>query len=177
MKKALVIFILIIVFLISYFLQSNFFSWFNIAGIKPNLFIILVLLIGLFAGRTTGSILGMIFGLLLDIFIGKKIGISGILLAIIGFSGGYLDKNFSKDSKMTIILMCIGATVIYELAAYLIQIVIFNIEPEFLALAKIIIIEAIFNSILIIILYPITKYAGYRIEEIFKGTNILTRYF
>lgn len=177
MKKGLIIFLLIIAFLISYFLQSNFFSWFNIAGVKPNLFVILVLCIGLFAGRTTGSILGLVFGLLLDIFIGKKIGISGILLAAVGFSGGYLDKNFSKDSKITIILMCIGATVVYELASYLIQMAIWKFEPEFLALAKIITIEAFFNSILIIIGYPLTKKAGYRIEETFKGTNILTRYF
>ena len=177
MKKALVIILLIITFLISYLLQSDFFSWFTIAGIKPNLFIILTLCIGLFAGRTTGSILGMLFGLLLDIFIGKRIGISGILLGVVGFAGGYLDKNFSKDSKITIILMCFGATAFYEIASYFISVVMYQMDVELLALIKIVLIEAIYNAILIIIFYPITKTAGYRIEEIFKGTNILTRYF
>ena len=177
MKKTLVIFLLIIVFLISYLLQSNFFSWFTIAGIKPNLFIILVLCIGLFAGKTTGSMLGILFGLLIDIFIGKKIGVSGILLGIVGFAGGYLDKDFSKDSKITIILMCIGVTIFYEALHYFILVAVYQMEMELMPLLKIILIECIYNSILIIIFYPIIQRSGYKIEQIFKGSNILTRYF
>lgn len=177
MKKAFVILALIITFIIAYFLQSNFFSWFTIAGIKPNLFIILVLYIGLFAGRTTGSILGMLFGLLLDVFIGTKIGITGILLGIVGFAGGYLDKNFSKDSKITIILMCMGATAFSEVADYFVSVIIYQIEVQLIPLLTIVGIEAIYNSILIIIFYPLIQRTGYRIEEIFKGSNILTRYF
>jgi len=84
MKKALVIIELFIVFLILYFLQSNFFSWYNILGVAPNLLIILILFIGLFIGRTYGFILGVIFGLLLDFFIGTKIGIYAIVMGITG---------------------------------------------------------------------------------------------
>lgn len=51
MKKALTIAILCIVFLLIYLLQINFFSWFTIAGIKPNLYVIYTLFIGLYAGR------------------------------------------------------------------------------------------------------------------------------
>lgn len=177
MKKTLVIVLLIIAFFFSYLLQSNFFSWFTIAGIKPNIFIILVMCVGLFAGKTTGSMLGILFGLLIDIFIGKKIGISGILLGSVGFIGGYLDKDFSKDSKLTIILMCVGVTIFYELADYFILELIYKFEIELLPLIKVILIECLYNTILIIIFYPIIQKMGYRIEEIFKGSNILTRYF
>ena len=45
MKKALVITVLFFVFLALCFLQTNLFSWYNIAGIKPNLFIIFILFI------------------------------------------------------------------------------------------------------------------------------------
>ena len=109
MKKAVISILLIIIFLIIYFLQSNFFSWFNLAGVMPNLFIILTLMIGLFSGKTRGMMFGIIFGIGLDFFIGKNIGISGIMLGLIGFLGGYLDKNFSKDSRFTLILMIIAA--------------------------------------------------------------------
>ena len=50
MRKPFIILGLFIAFLITYFLQSNFFSWFTIAGIKPNLFIVLALFVSLFAG-------------------------------------------------------------------------------------------------------------------------------
>ena len=134
MKKVIAIFVLALIFLISYFLQTNLFSGFTIAGVMPNIFIILVLYIGLYAGRRIGSALGIIFGLLLDMFVGKQIGISGILLGIVGFVGGNLDKNFSKDSKITIILMCIGATVIYELVNYIILVLMYKMEFEVFAI-------------------------------------------
>ena len=62
MKKTISIVLLILVFFIIYFIQSNFFTWFTIAGIEPNLFVIFVLFIGLFAGKKLGLILGIIFG-------------------------------------------------------------------------------------------------------------------
>ena len=55
MKKILSTIIIFLIFILIYFLQSNFFSWFNIAGIKPNLFIILVLMVGLFVGKIYGA--------------------------------------------------------------------------------------------------------------------------
>ncbi len=55
MKKIITAIILLIAFVITYFLQLNFFNWFTIAGVKPNLFIILVLFIGLYAGVRMGS--------------------------------------------------------------------------------------------------------------------------
>lgn len=73
MKKVLIVFLLFIAFFIIYFLQSNFFNWFTIGGIKPNLFVILVLFVGLFAGRIRGILFGAIFGIFLDFFIGRNL--------------------------------------------------------------------------------------------------------
>ena len=56
MKKILIHLSLIITFVIIYFLQSIFFSGFTIAGIMPNIFIILMLYIGLYMGRSMGII-------------------------------------------------------------------------------------------------------------------------
>ena len=85
MKKILSVLIIFTTFIFIYFLQSNFFSWFNIAGIKPNLFIILSLFIGLFLGRIYGITFGLVFGFLLDLFIGKRLGINAVALAFAGF--------------------------------------------------------------------------------------------
>lgn len=73
MKKTIIFVVLFIVFILIYFLQMNFFNWFTIAGIMPNLFIILILVIGLFAGRIPGITCGIVAGLLLDFFIGKNV--------------------------------------------------------------------------------------------------------
>lgn len=84
MKKTLSIIIIFITFIFIYLLQSNFFNWFNIAGIKPNLFIILSLIVGIFIGKIYGASIGIILGLILDLFIGKVLGINAIVLGTAG---------------------------------------------------------------------------------------------
>ncbi len=177
MKKTLAIILILIAFLIIYFLQANFFSWFTIAGVKPNLFVILILFVGLFAGRRVGIPIGIFLGFFLDLIIGKSIGISSAIYTIVAFLGGYLDKNFSKDSRFTIMLMVIASTAIYEIGCYVFNIINSFIYAEVLNFAKILLIEILYNTILTIILYPLIQKAGYKLEEIFKENKILTRYF
>jgi len=169
--------ILFIVCLIIYFMQANFFEWFNLASIKPNLFVILVLFIGLFAGKKIAFTYGIIYGIFIDLFIGKSVGVTSVMLGIIGMLGGYFDKSFSKDSRMTMMLMVIVSTLIYELGVYLISTLIASLDFEIISFLKILIIEILYNAILMIILYPLFQRLGYRIEEEFKGSKILTRYF
>lgn len=177
MKKAGIIIGLIITFIIIYLLQANFFAWFNLAGIKPNLFVILVLIIGLFAGRGVGTTFGIFFGITLDFLIGKSIGISAIMLGFIGFIGGYLDKSFSKDSRITMITMITITTIIYEVGLNVFNYFINSAQISTIYFMKTLIIELIFNSIITIIIYPLIIKFGYRIEENFKENKILTRYF
>ena len=177
MKKVITIAILIVSFLIVYFLQVNFFSWFTIAGIKPNLFIIFILFISLFAGMKVGIPFGIIAGLFLDIVVGKNIGFTAIMFGFVGFIGGYFDKNFSKESRITIMLMVMGSTCIFEIGMYLLLIIQQSIYVEILPFLYILLIEVLYNTILTIILYPLIQKLGYKIEEVFKEQKILTRYF
>ena len=177
MKKTLVYVLLIITFFIFYFLQSNFFSWFTIAGIKPNLFIILVITIGLFAGRNLGLAFGILFGFLIDIYLGKTIGITALMLGVIGWIGGYIDKNFSKEGRITLMLIIALSTIIFETGKYGIECIVYRMTFEILVFLKILAVEVLYNVILTIILYPLIIRIGYDIEDTVKGKNILTRYF
>lgn len=177
MKKAVTMICLFLSFLIIYFMQANFFNWFTIAGIKPNLFIILVLFVSLFTKMHYGIFFGIFTGFILDIVIGQKIGTTSILFTIIAIMGGIFDKNFSKDSKITLILMVISSTTIYELGNYIFSAIQLNINIEPLQFIRILIIEIIYNIFITIIIYPLIQKAGYFIEDIFKGQKILTRYF
>lgn len=177
MKKFGLIISFIITFIIIYILQTNFFSWFTIWGVKPNLFVILVLFIGLFMGRSYGMSFGVIFGLLIDIFINKKIGITAILFGAVGVFGGVLDKNFSKDSKITILGMIIISTILYEIFSYIINAMIFSYVWEVKIFIIKLLIETFYNAIISIILYPLIQKIGFSIQEMFKDNRILTRYY
>lgn len=177
MRKVAVGICLILIFIFIYLLQVNFFSWFNLAGVKPNLFVIFVLAIGLFSGKSIGTTFGIIFGISLDFLIGKSIGVSAIMLGIVGFTGGYLDKNFSKDSRITMIIMITISTILYELGTYLFNYFINSAQIEILYFVKTLVIELIYNAIIVIIIYPMIMNLGYKMEEYFKENKILTRYF
>lgn len=177
MRKTIITVILFIVFLIIYFLQANFFPNYTIAGVAPNLFIIFVLFIGLYANQKLGVIFGIITGLFLDSIYGLSIGLSAIMFCIIGFLGSYFDKNFSKDNKLTILFMVIGATVIYELGLYSLKSIIYEFNFEFWFFLRILLLEVLYNSLITIIIYPIIQKLGYAVDRNFKENNLLTRYF
>ena len=105
MRKILIHISLIITFIVIYLLQTTFFNYFTIAGIMPNVFVILMLFIGLYMGRTMGVIYGILYGIFIDFWIGKNIGITSIALAVVGVISGFLDKTLSKDSRITVLLM------------------------------------------------------------------------
>jgi len=177
MRKAGMAICFILIFIIIYLLQVNLFAWFNLAGVKPNLFVILILTIGLFAGKAIGIISGIFFGFILDLLMGKSIGISTTMLGITGFIGGYLSKNFSKDSRITMITMIAITTFIYEIGSVLLNFFINQTEIGIWYLIKKLLIEVIYNSIITIIIYPLIIKFGYTIEETFKKNKMLTRYF
>lgn len=177
MKKTGITIILFIVFLIIYFLQANILPNFTIAGVMPNLFIIFILFIGLYSNQTLGIIFGVIMGIFLDSIYGRTIGLTAVMLCVIGFLGAYFDKNFSKENKFTILLMVIGATAIYEFGLYSLQVILMEFDFEIIEFIKILLIEILYNSLLSIILYPLIKKAGYAIDRNFKENNLLTRYF
>ena len=177
MKKALTIFILVITFLLIYFLQANFFQGFTIAGVMPNLFVVLILFISLFAGIKLSLPFGIISGLYLDIILGKSIGITAIMFGIVSVMGVYFDKSFSKESKITMILMVAAVSSVFEIGSFILRIAQQSIYIEIDQFIIKLLIEVLYNIILTIILYPLIQKWGYKIENIFKGNRILTRYF
>lgn len=143
----------------------------------PNLFVIFILFIGLFYNRIAGVTYGIACGILLDLFIGRKVGISAIMLGTVGLIGGIFDKNFSKESRITIMIMVVVSTFIYETGAYLIGYFIYGYSLEIFSFIQILLIECFYNVIITIIFYPLMQNLGYKIEEVYKGNKILTRYF
>ena len=176
MKKVISVISIVFVFLILYFLQENFFSWFTIYGIKPNLFLIFVAVIGLFLGKDYGFGLGVIFGLFLDLFSSGIIGITSIVLGAVGGLAGVLEKNFSRDHRLTFLLIITILTIIGEVLFYLITIVINKAGIQIREFTIILLIEILYNNLITIIFYPLIQNSGKALingllenKKVFKG--------
>ncbi len=177
MKKLIINIILFITFIIIYILHSNLFTWFKIAGVMPNLFVVFVLFIGLYANKFMGAGYGIFLGILLDLFIGKKVGITAIMLGTVGIIGAIFDKNFSKENRITLIVMVIISTIVFEVGSYVFGYFIYHTDLQIVRFIEILLIEVFYNALITIITYPLIQIFGNKIEEEYKGNKILTRYF
>jgi rod shape-determining protein MreD len=132
------------------------------------------LFIGLFANKKVAAVFGFLIGIYLDILTSKQVGISCIIFALIGYLGGFLDKTFSKESKITIILMVLGCTYVYETILYIYTTISNKAVFDILGFNKILFIEVVFNGLMTIILYPIIRNCGDVLERIFKSQKTVT---
>ena len=73
-------------------------------------------------------------------------------------------------------LISVGTTLIFEIIAYIYKI-INGASIEVLAFLKIVLIEIIFNLMIIIIIYPLIRKLGEKLEQVFNEDKILTKYF
>ena len=177
MKKIGVNILFIITILGIYYLQSNFFNWFTIAGVMPNIFVIFIVFVGLFTNKYTGVIYGIIVGVILDTLLGQVVGINMIAYSLVAILAIVFDKNFSKDSRATITVMIIAATLIFEVVSIICSYIILHINVDLWIFIKTLLIETIFNLIITIIIYPLFQNVGEIVENEYKGSQVLTRYF
>lgn len=174
MKKIKDIIIIFLIFIFIYFLQINIFNNLTIFDVKPNLFIILIFSIGIKYNKLFSSIIGLIIGFLLDLLISNKIGINMFLFGGLGFITSYMSEILFSENKLTNILIVFSSTIIIEIIKYLLNIILLNINLEINIFIFITIIEAIYNVLLFIIIYPLWKIIVGKNKE---NENKLIRYF
>lgn len=124
-----------------------------------------------------GIIYGSVCGICLDLLYEANVGINITGLVLIGILAILFNKNFSKDSRITIMFMVFGTTIIFEVITYFINYVLYSTNVEVISFIKILILEVIYNILITIIIYPLLQKFGYYIENTYKGNKILTRYF
>ena len=73
--------------------QASLFSPLSLAGIKPDLPLALIYIIGLLTGPTEASLAGMGIGLVQDIGSASLIGMNGFTRGLIGLGAGFLGKR------------------------------------------------------------------------------------
>ncbi len=165
---------LLLIFGIIYFLQANIFPMFPIAGVKPNLFVIFILIIGLYGNNFLSLLFGIICGIFIDLVHGEIIGITPSMLCLIGFIATWFDSLWSKDEKISIIVMVLLSTLIFEFGSYFIKSVVLDFQMEIKIFFKILFLEELYNILLTIIFFGFIKKFGYKMERRLKRNNMYT---
>lgn len=69
------------------------------------------------------------------------------------------------------------ATVGYEVLQILYSVIKYGVVFNFIMFLLVLLVETLFNVLLVMIFYPILKKVGYYLEDAFKVKRVLTRYY
>ncbi|MGM0445219.1 MAG: rod shape-determining protein MreD [Bacillota bacterium] len=146
-----VIFLLILI--IGLILQVTLFSFFTPWGIKPDLILVLIIVIAILEGPKTGLMFGVIGGLLQDVFLGDFISVNTIIKAPFAYITGYLEGHFYKGNFLLApFITFIASNTYYLLTIILSEELIFNVN-YWQTFKNIMFPSSVYNSILALIVY------------------------
>ena len=128
MKRVIILGILIT---ICFVLQTALFPFLEIAGIAPDLMLILTVSFGLMRGRKEGMLVGFFCGFLYDVYFGYAIGPFMILYMILGYCNGFFHRLYLvEDVLLPIIIILVDDLIFFlmrnrlEFATYLKDIIL-----------------------------------------------------
>lgn len=128
----------IILFFFVYLFQVTVIPFIRLAGVIPDLLLILLVYYSISMGQLYGTVLGASFGLLIDLISGNLLGLSMLSKTIAGFTAGYFTGETKKDTNVStynfslIVLLCsvIDTTIFTFFSTFDLQTNIFSILFE-----------------------------------------------
>ena len=155
MNKTKTILIYTLMFVILLFIQIYIIDIKNLFGVKPDILLIMVIVSSLWNNLKFSSICSLLIGIYLDILYRNEFGIYTLGFVLVSTIIGYINTNYKRDSKMTLIYITFLGTTIFEIYKYITYMIISNTAIGVMFLVKQIIISAILNMIISFILYNV----------------------
>ena len=165
MKRILMYIVLI---LLAFMLQNNFFATVTWINITPNLILIITFIFGFIRGRVDGMLIGFFGGLLTDFFFGTSVGYYALIYLFIGYFNGVLGSIFYDDYLNTPILLCIANDLVFSLYVFVTSFLLNGVTNFGYYLIKIILPEIVYTSVITLIVYRPLQGFNKWIEKIEK---------
>ncbi len=162
--KRLIIYIIEII--ICFLIQSAMFHYVKLAGIMPNLLLILVVSTAYMRGRMSGLLLGLFSGLLVDLmFCSYVIGLYALLYMLIGYLIGYTNKVYSNDDYTLPIIIIAVSDLIYGFFYYIFEFLLRGRLNFLYYLRRFIFPEIIYTVAVSIFLYKLLHMINNRLDR------------
>ena len=153
-----------VILIAAYLLQCTVFSSLELAGIKPNLLIIVTASFGFMRGAREGMLVGLFAGLLTDIQFGDMIGFYAMIYLFVGFITGLFERlYFDEDIKLPLFLIAISEF-LYGVIIYLLMFLLRSDFNFLFYLNKIILPELIYTIVITLGLYPLILMINHKLE-------------
>ncbi len=107
--------------ILSFLLQSTVFDHIRLAGVVPDILMILVVTTAYTRGTYPGLFTGLFAGLLVDFMYGDVIGICALLYMFIGFLNGYSNKIYDRDDYAIPLILIAVSEFVYSFLYYVLE--------------------------------------------------------
>lgn len=153
-----------VILLAAYLLQSTVFPHLELAGIKPNLLLIVTAAFGFMRGPKEGMWIGLAAGLLLDVQCGDIIGFYGLIYLLVGALNGLFEQLFfDEDIKLPLFLITLSEF-LYGIVIYFLMFLLKSDFKFLYYLGRIIVPELIYTIMVTLIVYPLILWVNHKLE-------------
>lgn len=157
-------FIVALLILICYVLQSSVFGGLTFGGIIPNLLVILTSSFGFMRGEKEGLFIGFFSGLLNDIFFGSFLGFYALVLMYIGYLNGKFSRIFYPEDIKLPIALIVTSDLSYGIICYVLSFMLRGRFQFTYYFAHVILPEALYTILITLLLYPILLKINQKLE-------------
>lgn len=166
MKRIICSFIMMIIL---YLIQTTIFNKIAIAGIKPNVVIILVVFIGYKYGKIPGMIMGFFMGLFLDLTEADYVGYYAVIYLTIGYLMGFVNKLYNGDFNLIPVGLIGVSDLMLNFMIFITGFLLRNRLDLPYYVIRIILPEAVYTMIVAALFYRIIDAVYLKLEAIGKG--------
>jgi rod shape-determining protein MreD len=141
------------IILLLVFLQSSFFKFIDIFGVKPDAVFIFVFSLSILNGPLEALYLSLFAGLLQDILFNSAFGVYTFALLLVSYTAGLLNRTIFKESTFVAFVFTFIGTLLYNLIIVFSMVLMkyqFSFVEEFLDIGMI---QAVYNSLIVIFVY------------------------
>jgi rod shape-determining protein MreD len=140
--------------LVAALLQVGFAPYISIAGVVPNVLLIVVVTLALVEGPSEGAWAGFVAGMLFDLLGYGPVGPMALVLTAIGYMAGLLHENMFAESWLLPLTVLAIASLASALAYGLVLNMLGAGGPLFPTFFTKMIPEALYDTILALLVYP-----------------------
>ena len=160
--------------LITYILQVTVFSYFEIAGIRPNLLLMITCITGFIMGGKMGLAEGFFSGLLIDLMAGGTVGFTALIYMYAGALNGFFYKDYVKEELFLPMALVAVSTFMYEFLYFIFYFLLQNKLRLSYYLARIILPEVIYTVLMTLLAYVFIYFIIRKVEQSKKRRTLIS---
>lgn len=169
MKRCITIGIIIV---ICFLLQCTVFHYIELAGVVPNLLLIVTMSFGLMRGRREGLLVGFFSGLLIDIFFGSVLGPYAFIYMTLGYGNGFFHRIYYVEDVLLPMIMITLNDFIYNIIIYVVFFLMRK-RLDFLGYLKDVMLpEMIYTILITLFFYKILVRINLRLKRVKEAEQL-----